>query len=517
MKLTDQNVPAGMAAVYASLISTNAALVAGKAIAKKRNGVGKLRRKRNENKLLKACYDAARALGRYLTAKDGGYYGERWITDEARRLYRREFNPDYWEQLAPVAEEFLTNTPTYTAFTGPRNYAYPDPYNQPTKAVYGDGTTTLGPPLYSGATSGGYFVDGSLCWLRQQMRLSKPIRAGDGEPLFLVINCNINAEANYRPSRAMISMILDWALTDDTAPEYTSSAAPVTRPVSQYWRYQQPRGEPPFFSLTKALQGFYDMRQKSREKQIGLIDALVVKLAPMPMMGKRYNNNTSVYTELTDIDLRVYAMRRTAYAVLTWYESQSWGILSDDNLTATLEAGAGLQEFRSTAYVSSGAHYWEVRINRCDIPAGVNVKIGICRKIDETDGHRDQQYITVQHHAKVYNYDGEEWESENIIEINESDVIGIGLDMDLGRWSLWVNGSPEGVMFNYMYDWGNYVQDPVTEEWLVRTVPISGSWAAFVLLYGEPPAEPPIIEADMGQQNLMAAPPAGYQMGIEQV
>jgi hypothetical protein len=259
------------------------------------------------------------------------------------------------------------------------------------------------------------------------------------------------------------------------------------------------------------------MRQKSREKQIGLIDALVVKLAPMPMMGKRYNNNTSVYTELTDIDLRVYAMRRTAYAVLTWYESQSWGILSDDNLTATLEAGAGSQEFRSTAYVSSGAHYWEVRVNRCDIPAGVNVKIGICRKIDETDGHRDQQYITVQHHAKVYNYDSEEWESENILEINESDVIGIGLDMDLGRWSLWVNGSPEGVMFNYMYDWGNYVQDPVTEEWSVRTVPISGNWAAFVLLYGEPPAEPPIIEADMGQQNFMTAPPAGYQIGIEQV
>lgn len=244
---------------------------------------------------------------------------------QLQNLRKGYFDPEYWEQCDLVKDDTLMNVPTSSAFTGIRNYAYPDPLNSPTKATYGDGTLTSGYAGYSGSTLSGFFYDNLLKWQRLIYDMKTPLVRGDGEPVFAKITGSVHASANVRPSRAMVSAIIKRSFTSATSPNRETVAPPTTKPISALYRYKTPRGVAPYFNLTNQLRLIYYLRSTKFEEAGVDLESATVLIAPMPMMGKRYNNNTQVDSTLT-VAVELWQVKREPPIMGGWGDALGNGI-----------------------------------------------------------------------------------------------------------------------------------------------------------------------------------------------
>jgi len=299
MKITNQSIPPELQAAYDKLIANKAPGVGGVIQARTTKKARAPKGKKITRKELRNIENAVDFLIDYITTKTGVAPAAGFRADQIAKIKLGNFDTEYWVKCALDSTTTLENVPGYTGFSGARNYAYPDPANQPTTAYYGNGSASSGEPAYQGATNAGYFIDTLLKWKRFVWTLKNKCTKGDKEPLFVKINTTITADSDQRPSRAMISAISKFFLVLPGSATITTVAPPTTKPKTAYWRYKQPRGVAPYFHLTKDLKLQYWMRKKTDEETGGECTKAVMLLAPMPMMGKRYNNNTAITTSMT--------------------------------------------------------------------------------------------------------------------------------------------------------------------------------------------------------------------------
>ena len=337
MKIDSQAIPPELAEAYAKLIS------------RKPTGAGQIFSARTKPRALKkapvrkprglqhSIEEAVDFLITYLTKKDGHPPALGFRAAQIAALKRGTFDPNYWVECAEASSTILENTPTSGAFVGIRNYAYPDPANQPSAPTYGVGVPATGDPAYTGWTTGGVFRDTGLRWVRKVFTLANSFTRGQAEPLFLKLEGNITANADMRPSRAMISAIIKRWIVSDGSARLTTTEAPVIKPISALWRYRTPHGVAPYFALTKPLKLLHAARSLDYEEQSGTLTSAVVLVAPMPMMGKRYNNNTSV-TSTIAATVELWQISKSACAaagaikyeyspMVTIYENDTCGVV----------------------------------------------------------------------------------------------------------------------------------------------------------------------------------------------
>lgn len=310
MKLKNKNVPPELQTVYNQLVNVNTAAPGGIQNARTSRLTKKPQKRKNKNAMLDAIKSAVDQLISFKRSDPNWIEPLNFRQQQIDNLRNRYFDPEYWAEQTAVVTTALEVIPTFTAFTGPRVYSYPDETNQPTKAVYANGSETTGAPTHTGQTIGDTYRDTYLRWNRYVVTLDTGYYKDTPEPMFLTIDGQIDAQANYRPSRAMLSTVWQMWNVTATSAKLTTTEPPTVKPITNLYRYKTLHGGPPYFSLTMPIQYMYDMRGYPKREENGLIEKAVILLSPMPMMGKRYNNNTTLTTTLNNLQVKVWQIKK---------------------------------------------------------------------------------------------------------------------------------------------------------------------------------------------------------------
>jgi hypothetical protein len=263
-------------------------------------------------KKLKRDFEAAiEELVKFLTEKGRAPTSPNFRYEQLQLMLTGSFDPDYWIECQQASKTIIETTPTFGDFEGIRNYSYPDPANVPTKPLYSDGVVSSGDPAYFGQTQAGQFYDNSLKWARYVFILRNKFRRGDAEPLFITVNGTIMAEADIRPSRAMLSLIIKRYIVPDGSAKLTTLEPPTDKPIQAQYMYQMPSvsGVGWILEWTKKL--VYAIRSDDYETANADLTKLVCLVAPMPMMGHKYNNNTDVLTSISNLVVKAYQIKKT--------------------------------------------------------------------------------------------------------------------------------------------------------------------------------------------------------------
>lgn len=503
MKTTGQNVPPELAALYGSLVATNATAHGGVFTLRTQKAVNLIKKTARVNRLLKACYKAVDQLIAYKQNAGGWTMPRGFRTSQTKAIYNRIFDPEYWVECAIESTQPISGTLGYEPFTGPRNYAYPDPTNQPTKTVCTGGTNTTGTPRYSGSTSAGYFYDDLLVWNRYVFDLANSFEKGDDEPLLITLSATITASASDRPSKAMLSWIVKIWTVPEGDPKTTTTLPPTEKPITNYFRYITPRGDPPFFSSAIDRRAMLDGRRPSSETPAANLKKMVMLFAPMPMMGKRYNNNTQIDTNLSAIEIKAYQIKKITYAKLSAVQFAGPFTLSNGDLTATPTNPSDDAWIQADKSVSAGKWYWEIRLDFQTPLANGYIWVGVRNADTYTLRSGERYYWSTERNKGLYRSSDFEIEETYASRAETGTVIGVALDLVNGTIAMYKNGVYQGIMFAYMFD-------PITWE----EVPIAGELTPYIQLFGTGGANMPIITANFGQSAFAYEAPAGFNAGI---
>lgn len=348
MKVTNQTIPPSLQDEYDRLFARKPTGAGDAFITRTKPKVRKPAPKKTPRKILKDYEEATDFLIEYLTKINGIPPEKTFRAAQIAELKKGYFNPEYWKQCTEESSATLENNPTSGPFIEIRNYAYPDPGNQPSTPTYGAGVPASGNPAYIGWTTNTVFNDMGLRWIRKVFSLNNGFTFGEQEPLFLKLTGTVTASANMRPSRAMISAVIKRWMVAAGSPRETTTEAPVNEPIAAYWRYRMPSGEAPYFNLTKPLQLMYSMRSKKYEEPTGDLTKAVILIAPMPMMGKRFNNNTTISSTI-DATSELWQIKKALKTIVGSAQTAA------GEWHACRWTSAGIEDLQTIAGISSAA------------------------------------------------------------------------------------------------------------------------------------------------------------------
>lgn len=450
MIFVDQVIPAELQAMYSKLItaSTLRADTKRQARTTKRARAGS--RKKKPKTQVNEITQAVDALIEFLTIKNNAAPAASFRTEQIKQLKIGNFAEEYWQKCTIETEQVLINEPTFNIFVGARNYAYPDPTNQPTVPIYGLGNVSAAPLQYIGYTAGTEYRDVSLKWIRIIFKLKNEFLREKVEPIFLKLQGSVTASADARASRAMLSAIVKRWLVTQTSIRLTTLEPPTSKPLSFLYRYQVPRGEAPYYNKTSPLRIVKSMRSEKYEETPDMITHCVVLAAPMPMMGKRFNNNTSINTTLA-ATIELWQIRKTEPA----FYSSPRPYLSPDGLTWSSPLADDYATAGNLAQYSIGKSvgkwYWELYIPH-NGAAMFGVSVDGLPLADTFLGlYLDQWGIWLEnigfgtpgYSITAYDY----YFADYAAKPDGFVTIGIKLDMDNGTMEFLTNNVSDGIAF----------------------------------------------------------------------
>lgn len=301
MKVTDQNIPPDIMAAYRKLVAQGFIIDGLQLNIRSKKNIYSINKPKKKRKELRDIEQAVDFLIDYLTIKNIQSPPPSFRKEQIDKLKKGIFDTNYWKKCTQDSVATFSNTPATNPWVGGRRYSYPDPDNQPTVAVYGEGVVSDGNGAYSGATVGGYFHDLFLKWKRYVFTLNNSFTTKEKEPLYLKITGHITASATLRPSRAMISTIVKRWITTTASARKNTLESPTLKPLNFFFRYKTPHGDAPYFGYTHPVQIVKNIRALKTYEEAGTLGKCVILISPMPMMGKRYNNNESVTTILDSV------------------------------------------------------------------------------------------------------------------------------------------------------------------------------------------------------------------------
>lgn len=293
MKLTEQNIPTELAAAYAKLVSSTPGATPESTLSRTRRAAKNPRRRK------------ANTTYGYLRERMLADILKLWRIDPAtlegrnRRyainslLRSGTFGAPYFIPATVLTGKILQSEPTSTPDPSPPPYSYRESSNLPTLIEYPDGATSNGQIVTHGFTSGSYFADSLLKWSHAIYDLTEsPVASVPFNGIIDHIGA-VTIEASNRGSRPMLSVLSRVNRGEQASPPLQSLAPPIMSALSDYWRYKFPASNPPYMHLEYA-------RRVARYLPANILDssgsALSIAFALRPMLGRGFNNNTSIST-----------------------------------------------------------------------------------------------------------------------------------------------------------------------------------------------------------------------------
>ena len=484
MKIIGQSVPPELATLYNKLVCTGTPGDPGVLITKLKPNNKKSQIIKPTRKQLRDYENAVDNLIDFLTRSTGIHPIPDFRRAQIENLKLGIFDPDYWATCEIDTDTIFANAPGVVPWSGPRNYAYPDPANQPSIPVYANGIAASGLPYYEGATIGTVYQDVLLRWRRIVFKLRNSISPQSAEPLFVRIGGTITAQASTRGSHAMLSAIIKrWIVPTGDAQTGTLEN-PTIEPLAAQYRYRIPASPPPYFNYTHNLRLIYSLRSSKYESNAPLLHRCVLLIAPMPMMGKRYNNNTAVSTTL-DAEVALWQIKKPIYATWNPLDKSAKIALTNNNLTAssTYISSPAWAKARATVGKSAGKWYWEIKITQIQdnwMDFGVTLSSTALNELVGDSAFGWSRITQYPSNPIIYpsgkNHDGNRIQMGGAIQQN--DVIGIALDMDAGTIATYLNGVAEGILYSGI----SGIQYPA-----VGLNPAAGNTQSITANFGETP------------------------------
>ncbi len=298
MKIINQSVPAEFAARMASYMQMTDATTGTTGYARKNSGLPastvSRRARRHPTDFEKAAEFIATDQRRRRNT-------ETWATiydHVLRDLKSAIFNTRYWETLEVDPSVILSNQPTSVPRILNKPYAYRDPTNLPSVPTYSAGTPSDFPLVSRGSTKSGYYSDDFLSWALYTARVSDEQSMENFVPVFWKITSDIYSSASTRGSRPMLSAITKVQRCLVGEPPTYDTTPPTTAPRYINVRYQPNPASPPFWHGEGQIQAVITAAEALRNATSNMFDIITLKLAPAPMFGKYFNNNTWMETEM---------------------------------------------------------------------------------------------------------------------------------------------------------------------------------------------------------------------------
>lgn len=282
----------------------------GRTRTRSRRRIGRTRSKKIESDSLKQLRALVEYMATVFRFPNGTSEKKRFVSQELARLRAGIFDVRFWKESTLISKNYFSYSPQSTPDNNPPAYAYRTPANLPTIPIYDYGAPDIGPARYEGSMSSGYFFDSILCWERYIFDLDTKDDDYRYQPLVFSHEGILQITANMRGSRPMLSCILrSWIVSSD-APELSTMQCPAadippSSPVwergmnSIYFRYRLPPVPAPYWNLTYARHMSIVLNSRTTYDPSAQPSKAVILLAPRPMFGRGFNNNTLINTTLT--------------------------------------------------------------------------------------------------------------------------------------------------------------------------------------------------------------------------
>lgn len=267
-----------------------------KTIAKVKPKAKRKRGVRRPSLLYRDLEAAAQELARRLKMPPAQPSTAEFIRAQVDAMKRGFFDPLYWIQAEELWTSYLTSDPVNTLDLSPPPYAYRDPDNAPSRVTYPDGQTGFPPARYHGRTQFHAFRDLDWTWRKTLFRLAAPITPNQFEPTILHLAGPIVVDADRRGSRPMFSVVARVYIGDENNPDISTLRPPLTRAFNFLWRYRPPPASPPYYHVTDDRILYASVNSRATYQPFANLTHALVTSAPMPMKGRRFNNNTRVST-----------------------------------------------------------------------------------------------------------------------------------------------------------------------------------------------------------------------------
>lgn len=297
-KVTDQNIPTELKALYDALASSNVAGTSAAAAIKQKKGSKKPRKKKRSNLDLVAFRDCAEEIANRLGMHPATIAFRDFVNAQIRELILGIYNAQYWEKLTPDSALTYESNPISVVDTSPPPYAYRDPLNQPTLPSYAVGTLTGAAPGYAGHTSASIYSDDYLRWRRMVFTLENIKDPKPARWLLMRWDVRIDVNTNTRGSRPMFALNILSQICNLTASACDSPMPPLLKKTSLYWRFKIPPSSAPFYNTYQVRKISKPLTRITKNSGIGEPQKLLIDASNRPMSGRGYNNNTQVTTTM---------------------------------------------------------------------------------------------------------------------------------------------------------------------------------------------------------------------------
>lgn len=298
-KVVGQSVPPALAALYAALAAPNKVIQGPDGALRMKPSVKRPKKKPRRNLDLIAIQRVAQIVADELQAKTGQANPPGFVYDLTQELILGIFDARYFQKCQVKVAVTLDSTPTYSADPAPPPYIYRDPGNLPSVPVYPNGTPTTGGASYSGQQIGGLFADTNLKW-RKLAFTSKAVDKIKGEERVLIRwNTRIDIHSSNRGSRPMVSLFLKAHICSDASPDLASTEPPLHFKTCFYWRFKVPPSAAPFYNSYQVRSLVKPFGRIAKKSGPGQFTTYLLNVSNRPMMGRGFNNNSSVNTSFT--------------------------------------------------------------------------------------------------------------------------------------------------------------------------------------------------------------------------
>lgn len=294
MKITGQNVPPQLATKYKKLVATNATGPGDARMARTRRSVRATKPKAPAQRGVELFRSAAAFVADALIADGQKINRADFIGKEMRRLLAGEFDPAYWKRCDVVQDVALESLPTSVPREFIPSYIYPDETNQPTTPTYPDGMPANDMPSYEGALIGDRFEDQRIVWERVTFDIVNDANGPAATPLFLNITGSISINASHRTCKAFRAFVYRALLCGDSSAWLDDTTAPVSGVMSVWPKVKPGETAPPYYTASQDISHVVRVDALKKWREPLTCTRAVVHVAPRALMGKWYNNNTSV-------------------------------------------------------------------------------------------------------------------------------------------------------------------------------------------------------------------------------
>lgn len=354
--ITDQDIPGALVAIFGQYAAKGKATQGASGTLRGRKRIKKRPYKKRPNKYHAALWP--------LCVFAATNYAERYpattITPLALRIFaqakRGVFSSPYWTTLTHTATTYHQTAPSSVERTTTNPYAYRHPNNRPTIPTYPAASAGSAPARYTGATAAELFRDTLLVYRRDTFVIDPPAPLSADLRIIYQANGTTTANASTRAARPLTGLTVAAAAGAAGVSPITDTAPPIGKGAAVYPRYKTKKTPAPYYTATAPYSLTRLLNPTRAASPPPTAERAVVDLAPLPAMGYRYNNNTSISTS-TDLSANPAArIPLQPLPALPFVAGGTWPFTAISPYTgAYVSPGFSWQAFTTNA---DGLHYY---------------------------------------------------------------------------------------------------------------------------------------------------------------